>query len=305
VADGIGLIGLSVLLYLNTSGYLPWSFWLDAVGLWPLLVASLGVTIAFEKSRAPWLVLLGPVLVLGGLFWLASGGRPSLPDGPWQAESAVRPEGVERLELEVKLAAARLRLAAADDVARDRLVDGRSLRGEAGQLETTRDGAVGRVRLTGGRRGGIVFLPRPRDYWDLRLAKDLPVDVRLKGAGLGARLDLAGTRCDALRAEGVFLGVDARLGAPERDTEIVLGGVFNSLSLAVPPGTPVRVRAQGPPFNATSAGLPGEPGRPGYDVRLKGIFSAVHTSVDPSLAPGPAAPERTPNPAAAPVAESR
>jgi hypothetical protein len=59
-ADGIGMAGIAVFLLLNTTGVLPWSFWIDAIALWPLLIMSAGVKIAFEKTRAPWLVLLGP-----------------------------------------------------------------------------------------------------------------------------------------------------------------------------------------------------------------------------------------------------
>ena len=80
-AEGIQLAGFAVFLLLNTTGALPWSFWLDAIALWPVLVMSAGVKIAFEKSRAPWLLLLRPVLVLGALAWLASGNRPRRPPG--------------------------------------------------------------------------------------------------------------------------------------------------------------------------------------------------------------------------------
>ena len=59
-ADGIGMAGIAVFLLLNTTGVLPWSFWIDAIALWPLLIMSAGIKIAFEKTRAPWLVLLGP-----------------------------------------------------------------------------------------------------------------------------------------------------------------------------------------------------------------------------------------------------
>jgi len=291
VAEGIQLVGIACFLFLNTSGHLPWSFWLDAISLWPLLVASLGVHIAFEKSRAPWLVLLGPVFVLGGLVWLASGARPSLPEGPWQVEVATRPAGVESVEFTANLAAARLHLATANDVPAGRLVDGRALHGKGGvRLVVETDGSLARVRLEGGEHRGIVFLPRPRDFWDLRLPRELPVSVHVRGAGVGARLDLTAADFRGARAEGVFIGLDARLPAPRRDTEITIDGVFNSVTLHVPEGTPVRVHGQGLPFNAIDHGISGVPGRPGYDIRVKGIFSAVEALVDPGISPAPPEP---------------
>ncbi len=41
---------------------------------------------------------------------------------------------------------------------------------------------------------------------------------------------------------------------------IKLGGVFNSLTLTVPEGTPVHVHGAGLPFNAVDRGVPGAPG---------------------------------------------
>ena len=42
-----------------------------------------------------------------------------------------------------------------------------------------------------------------------------------------------------------------------------------------PEGTPVRVHGPGLPLNAKSRGLAGRSGRPGYDVSIEGVFSAV------------------------------
>ncbi len=41
-AEGIQLAGFAVFLLLNTTGVLPWSFWLDAIALWPVLIMSAG-----------------------------------------------------------------------------------------------------------------------------------------------------------------------------------------------------------------------------------------------------------------------
>ena len=81
-AEGIQLAGIAVFLLLNTTGVLPWSFWLDAAALWPVLLMSAGIRIAFEKSRAPWLLLAGPALILGSLAWVASGARADAAGGP-------------------------------------------------------------------------------------------------------------------------------------------------------------------------------------------------------------------------------
>src|SRR5512142_276410 len=83
-AEGLQMAGIAVFLLLNTTGRLPWSFWIDAIALWPVLIMSAGLRIAFEKTRAPWILLLGPALVLGSLTWLATGNAwASAARGPW------------------------------------------------------------------------------------------------------------------------------------------------------------------------------------------------------------------------------
>ena len=287
-AEGIQLAGIAVFLLLNTMGYLPWSFWLDAIALWPLLVMSAGIRIAFEKSRARWLVLAGPVLILGGLAWLASGARPEAPAGPWEPEVVDRPEGVQRVHLETKLAGARLRVAVVTQMPPGHLVDGGSIASHASaRLEADTEGTLARVRLQGGERHGVVFLPRRKERWDLRLPAELPLRLRVAGAGVGGDLDLTAGTFEGLQTDGVFIGVSARLPAPRQETEIRMKGVFNSLDLVVPEGTPVRVHGAGLPFNAVDRGVRGTEGRPAYDVHVQGIFSAVEVRTDRTISPDP------------------
>jgi hypothetical protein len=304
-AEGIQLAGFAVFLLLNTTGALPWSFWLDAIALWPVLIMSAGVKIAFEKSRAPWLLMLGPALVLGSLAWLASGNRPQAPAGPWEAAVVSRPEGTERVDVETALAGARIRLASATDLPAGRLVDGRSVgRSERTRLDARTENGVAEVRLDGGRRH-VVFLPRPRERWELRLPAELPLSLRIKGAGIAGDLDLTAASSARFQTDGVFMRVDARLPAPREETEIRMNGVFNSLTLSVPEGTPVRVHGPGLPFNAVDRGVRGAERRPGYDVNVQGIFSAVEVRVDRSISPEPPPAPATPvAPASPPPAEA-
>lgn len=310
VARGIELVGLGVLLLLNTTGVLPWSFWLDAVALWPVLLVSAGLRIVFERSRAPGLLLLGPALVLGSLAWLAGGGRPPGPTGPSEEAVVERPEGARAVTLEAELAGARLHLAAAGDLPAGRLVDGRSVNRPAGtRLDVQTEDGTAEVSLGRGRRG-VAFLSPPRESWDLRLPADLPVRLRVRGAGVGGELDLAAGLVQGLRSQGVLVGLDVRLPAPREQTELRMSGLLNSLTLRVPEGTPVRVRGPGLPFNVVDRGVRGIAGRPGYDVRVQGILSVVEVLTDRSIRPepppdpAPASPPADPQPAEAPPPRS-
>jgi len=58
-ADGIQMAGFAVFLLLNTTGVLPWSFWLDAISLWPVLIIAAGLTF-LETVANPYATVLGP-----------------------------------------------------------------------------------------------------------------------------------------------------------------------------------------------------------------------------------------------------
>ncbi len=300
-AEGIQLAGIAVFLLLNTSGLLPWSFWLDAIALWPVLIMSAGVKVAFEKSGAPWLLLLGPALVLGSLAWVASGARLEPAPKLSSVQTQPLPEGSQSVRLRARLAGAHLQLSAAP-LDPPLLVEARSAGGtENARLEALADGSQALLRLEGGWRKGFVFLPGRRESWDLRLPAYLPLSLELTGAALRTTADLSKGRLRGGRVDGVFMGLDLRLPAPDQPVNLEVNGVFNGLQLTVPAGVPVRVHGPGLPFNAVDRGVPGH--GPGYDVQLKGIFSAVsiataaRAEAEPEGASRPKA-EAEPTPAA-------
>lgn len=297
-AEGIQLAGLAVFLLLNTTGVLPWSFWFDALSLWPVLLMSAGLKMAVDRTRAPWLQLLGPALVLGALSWLAFAQRPIPPVRDWKPLRVERTEGVERLELTGGLFGTSLRAQAAE-LPPALLAEGRmATRRERARLEDRRDGDTATLRLRGGERGGVVFfLPGAQDHWDLRLSDSLPLGVELGGLMSRVVLDLGSARLERGKVQGVFLGTDLRFGRPERDTELQVNGVFNAVTISVPPGVPVRVRGAGLPLNMVDRGTGGT--GPGYEVKLGGIFSAVSVEVRKEPEPAPA-----PSPSARPPAEA-
>ncbi len=298
-AEGIQLAGVAVFLLLNTMGVLPWSFWVDAITLWPVLIMSAGIRIAFEKTRAPWLLLLGPALVLGSLAWVASGSRLDVAArGPWQREYSGRPAGTQSVELAADLFATRLRLESVTGLAPETLVDGRSLAGADGThlAVEERDGSA-RVRLRS-RQARVFFLPGHKQRWELRLPAELPLGFRVSGAMVRSQIDLTRGSCTGGRLEGVFLATTLRLPAPDAPRRIRVSGVFNSVTLTVPEGTPVRVHGAGLPFNAVDRGVGGAGGHPGYDVNVEGIFTAVDVRSEgapPAPLPAEAAPSDGPS----------
>jgi hypothetical protein len=284
-SDGIQLAGFAVFLLLNTTGVLPWSFWIDAVALWPVLIMSAGLRMAVDRTRAPWLQLLGPALVLGAMTWLATAQRPFLAARDWEAVSVPRPEGTDAVQLTGTLLGTRLAAASAP-LPDGSLVEGRvATRRGKGRLEATAEGTTANLRVEGPRKGGPwLWMPGASDQWDLHLAESLPLTVRLHGAMSRVTLDAAAGRLGHTAIEGLFLSTELKLPRPEHETKIRIAGVFNAVTISVPEGTPVRVHGPGLPVNLADRGLKGS--GPGYDLDLSGIFSAATVASRPPE-PGP------------------
>jgi hypothetical protein len=66
VFSGVNLIAIGVVLLANLTGSLPWSVWFNVVSLWPLLIVSVGFDIMGSSTKAPWLNVVGSLILLAG-----------------------------------------------------------------------------------------------------------------------------------------------------------------------------------------------------------------------------------------------
>ncbi|MCP4196181.1 MAG: hypothetical protein GY762_03445 [Proteobacteria bacterium] len=69
------LVGIGVILLLNTLGFVDWNIWRSLLNLWPILIIAAGLDILFGRRSAVGSLIVGiivMVLVLGGI-WLITG----------------------------------------------------------------------------------------------------------------------------------------------------------------------------------------------------------------------------------------
>jgi hypothetical protein len=276
IADGVFLMGLGVFVLLNTTGQLPWTFWYDALTLWPIVIVSAGLRIAVERSRVAWLMVLGPLAILATLAAVASGRLDTAP-GPWLPVSVARADDAHRLTLRAAFASSRL-----DVTARaldgGTLVDGRQGSRESKALvETKLEGGDATVTLQAGSHGWDSLRPGRQSRWELGVPATLPLKIDMDGALIGARFDLAQGSLEGGSFDGAFLGLDLHLPRPKARVKLQIHGVFNMVDVFVPAGTPIRVHGPGFPFNLVERGSgdPKDPATPGYDVEFAGVFSRV------------------------------
>jgi hypothetical protein len=273
VSRGLYWVGAGTFLLLTTLDVLPWSFWIEAATFWPVLIVALGLRLMFERSRAPWAILLSPLVVFSTLSYVAWADR-----GPWQGAwaplRAERPEGVDRWSLEGRMALANLALSSRP-LPEDLLVEGRAMTRR--QREALVDEVRGEARVRLGRtrrRWTFVALPRWKQKWDLGIAETLPMTMRLQVALTDAEMDLASARVTRVDVDGALNDMTLRLGVPESDVRLSWEGAFNALELIVPDEVPVRVSTDGF-LNITDRRPRRSREGPGYRLRMHGAFNRV------------------------------
>jgi len=275
-ARGLNLIGFGVFLLLTTQGVLAWSFWAEALRLWPVLLVALGLRLVVEKV-APWAVLLSPLLVQGTLAWVAvhpeSLSRPAVvfADDDWKEFSLDRSSEATEWTLDAQLAFARVDLAAG--AAPGHLVEGRSAGSRERSVWLAREGQPPRVRLRGERhRSGLVWREQT-EAWEIRLAEDLPLRVDLSLAFCEGPIDLGALALNRADLEGAFNRVRIDLPSPEHETRVDVRGAFNNFEIAVPSDVPVRVEVDGFLNGVDREGARGE--GPGYKLNVEGAFNSI------------------------------
>lgn len=204
----------------------------------------MGVGLVFARSRAPWAVLLSPLIIMSTLGYVAWRGPAPRPTDR-TAVQAVGDPGVETWTLDANVALADLDLRVGP-LAPHVLVQGRTTANN-GNVRVSDRGDSSRVSLRSRRwqSGGVHLLPGRREAWDMDLTNTLPVRLRLATAFVDGELDFQTTEVTRVDHEGAFNDFTLRLGKPRADTRVNLEGAFNRLELVIPADTPVRVSSDG------------------------------------------------------------
>ncbi len=290
VSRGLYLLGFGTFLLLTTQQILPWSFWSEALAYWPVILVALGIRLVFERGPAPWLVLLGPGLLLGTMMYVAL--RAPAPNEA-VAESipirAERPESLAAWTLEGRLALAHLDVASRR-LPRGALLEGRSEEIGRGSVRVSQGASPGVVRLTNSWNDRSYFMVpgARRARCDVGVTTSLPLTLDLDLALTATRIDVAAAPVARVAVDGALNDLSLRLGEPSAEVRLDIEGAFNQVVIEVPGATPVRVDPKGflnvvdersVGVRAGPAGHPegapaGGPGRaPGYQLRLRGAFN--------------------------------
>ena len=274
-STGLSFIGFGVFFFLSTQDLLHRGFWLDALALWPVCLIALGLRVMFDRSKTPWAVLLSPLIIMAALTYLAlRGAEPSSTD--WQTVQAARDPQAASWSLQASLALSNFNLRTGP-LPSGILLQGRIAPADHGSVRVSDRGSSPRVYLRSDRWeiGHLYFRPDRRDHWEVEVADDLPMALRLSTAFAEGELDLQALEVTRVDLDGAFNDFTLRLGTPPTDIVVSLEGAFNRVKLLVPEDTPVRVSTDGfinlVDRRSNTRSLSG----PAYQLRADGAFNQI------------------------------
>jgi hypothetical protein len=243
------LIGLGVLFLLANLGLLAWSFWEIIFRLWPLLLIAFGLDILFGR-RSPWVsvaIVLVVVAVAGASLWFFA---PAGPAGrALTTQQISQPlEGASRANVHISSGVGTLRIAGISEPGADTLVEGTVVAPEQVRLETDFNvsGGTASYRLRVREATGSPFPTTWGDDrgWDLRLSRNIPIDLRVD-TGVGrATLDLADLNLTNLMMNTGVGQTTVSVPASGRVQAQVSGGVGETI-IEIPSRMSARIRVNG------------------------------------------------------------
>jgi hypothetical protein len=243
------LIGVGVIFLLGNMGLVTIDIWFTLLRMWPLLLVAAGLDLLIGRRSLLGSLLVVVVLLagLGAAIFLSLGTQPA---GQGLSTEQIRqPVGNAAMAvIEIAPAVSELRIAASDEGAS--LVEGRVALGEREKVATDSRQSGSTVYYTLRSTGSTSWVPgwagqadlRNR-IWDLRLTRDIPIDLKLKtGVGL-SNVDLTGLQVTRLSVES---GVgQTTVTLPRRgELRVDIQGGVGELIVNVPEGMAARLTAE-------------------------------------------------------------
>jgi hypothetical protein len=173
VMEGVQLVVVGLILLGNTTGYVPWSVWLQILMLWPLLLVAIGLDILGRAVGSTALRVAANLVIIAGLVYGAMLGGPRAAELPRLGRPAggepisyqLTPrQGVDRASVELHASLTRLTV---------RPTDGGMW------LTATGTTPVGAAQVGEGERDGVVDVDIKNTPDQVRWSVPGPPDARL------------------------------------------------------------------------------------------------------------------------------
>jgi hypothetical protein len=237
------LISIGVLALLANFGFINLS-WDAFLSLWPLVLVLVGIELLLAR-RSPLLALglqIGAIAI--GLALVVGAPRQGLPGA---AAVTVPRDGATRLEFRLEAGAGRFELRGGGT--------------DLVQVNSTREDVVHEVDRRGDRvevevrPAAALFFTRAGErgpaHWQLRIASDVPTEVRVSGGAGEFIVDLRDIRVTQARLSTGASDLSVVLPRPTGEVEVRIDSGASAIEIEIPSGVEARISATGPAISVS------------------------------------------------------
>lgn len=239
------LIAVGTVLLLNTTGVLPWHVWGRLWTLWPALLVLVGLDLLLARSPYWLRVALGLLFVLAlaaAVVWVIWVAPPAAP-GETVQQRWPR-EGIERAEVDIRMGVGELVVGPAEEGLLAELVaETGGWPAPRAVLRTNRTTAYLEIRAQ--EKGWSWPRGDQGARWEVRLAQDVPLRLRVVAGVSRSDLDLRALQVEDFSLQGGVGEVYLVLPARVRDGLVEVQGGVGAVHLVVPEGVAVQVSVRG------------------------------------------------------------
>jgi len=261
VMDGIGTVLVGLVLLGNMTGYVSWGVWFVLLTLWPVLLIAFGIAVVGRALNQSWIRAISPLVI-----WLALGYATAVSftgQSPYLAPipPIVFSQPAQSFDLSEPVGSVRVARLALDGGAGDISISGtnRDLVTAKGSspfgtpaFQVKRYGDSAEVTFgLGDNHTTIVGPGFTTGRVDMGLNDQVLWNATLNTGAVNLNADLTDVKLSALTLKTGVSNADLRLGrltstlpnGGGAKTPIVIKAGVSSVTVRVPAGTPVRVRA--------------------------------------------------------------
>ncbi len=235
---GILLVGLGVLLLLETIGVVGWGIWTELWRFWPVLLIALGVNMAFGR-RYPWVAGVLVLVLIAASVWgaaaMSANGNGNLVSSTYQAPLG----NAQSAQVSVDFGAGTLAVHSLPSGS-DQLA--------TAQLNTPRAQATVNLVRTGSQASLEFGFPSTGPFnfgtkanWDIGLSQTPAMGVDVKGGAADMTLDLHDLKVTQLNVNIGAASATVTMPANAGMTEATLESGASSIHIRIPDGVAARI----------------------------------------------------------------
>jgi hypothetical protein len=234
------LVAIGIVLLLQTLGVLAWDLWATLWKFWPVFLVLLGLGLVLR--RAPrWMMPVLTVALLGGAIGVAIAIHGTVAGGQTYSGTFSEPLGItEKARVEMDFSAGTL-LVGALPASSDMLVEG-EFEGASREVRKTVRRTGSETTVTLSRDWEVAVWPgSPKEEWDVRMARGVPLDLDVDSGASEADMDL--TDLDVYRFKLNVGAADIKVTFPRvaGETEATVKAGAARLELIVPEGVAASI----------------------------------------------------------------